>query len=206
LKAAGIQVTKLAPPAGQPTSGAHLSKLADLKPGAYDVAVFYTVGQALNPQQEAALQAFVESGGGIVAIHGASASFTNSDRWFRMLGGRFSGHAPGTFTLPITIADPAHPIMKGIKEFAILDEEYCHRFPEGVERHVLARFKQRPVTTTEKNGNNDAVWTVDSGKGRVVYSALGHGEEAWKNPVWQKLIVQSILWAAGKPREVKVPQ
>jgi type 1 glutamine amidotransferase len=202
--AGGVEVTKLAPPPGMQGSGAHLAKLAEIKPGDYDVIAFYTVGQTLSPEQEKALQTFVEQGGGIVAIHGASASFNRSDVWFNMIGARFAGHAPGTYTLPISITDPDHPITKGIREFEIVDEEYTHRFPEGVKRHVIASFKQRPPNTSEKNNNNDAVWTIDVGKGRVVYNALGHGPEAWQNPMWQKLTVQSILWAAGKPREVNI--
>jgi type 1 glutamine amidotransferase len=202
--AGGIELTKLAPPPGQQGNAEHLARLADLKPGDYDVLAFYTVGQRLSPEQETALEAFVESGGGVVAIHGASASFGNSEKWFRMIGARFAGHAPGTYTLPISITDANHPITKGVKAFEIVDEEYTHRFPEGVQRNVVASFKQRPPNTSEKNNNNDAVWTVNAGKGRVVYNALGHGEEAWKNPAWQKLTIQSILWAAGKPREVKI--
>jgi type 1 glutamine amidotransferase len=67
---------------------------------------------------------------------------------------------------------------------------------------VLAQFKERPPGS--KGTNNDILWTRAIGKGRVVYNALGHGKEAWENPQWQKLTVQSILWAAGKPREVKI--
>jgi type 1 glutamine amidotransferase len=204
--AGGMEVTKLAPPAGQQGNAAHLAKLAEIKPGDYDVIAFYTVGQRLSPEQETALQSFVEGGGGVVAIHGASASFGNSDKWFKLIGARFAGHAPGTYTLPITIKDTGHPITRGLKDFEIVDEEYTHRFPEGVQRHVIAEFKQRPPNTTEKNNNNDAVWTINAGKGRVVYTALGHGEEAWKNPAWQKLVIQSILWSAGKPREVQISQ
>jgi type 1 glutamine amidotransferase len=204
LKANGVEVTKLAPPPGMQSNGAHLAKLAELKPGEYDVVAFYTVGQSLSPEQEKALQAFVEQGGGIVAIHGASASFGRSDVWFNMVGARFAGHAPGTYTLPIAVTDPDHAITKGIREFEIVDEEYTHRFPEGVKRHVVASFKQRPPNTSEKNNNNDAVWTIEIGRGRVVYNALGHGPEAWQNPNWQKLTVQSVLWAAKQPREVRI--
>ena len=50
----------------------------------------------------------------------------------------------------------------------------------------------------------DILWTRQVGKGRVFYSALGHGKEAWENPAWQKLVVQGILWAADRPREVQI--
>ncbi len=203
--AGGVEVSRLAPPPGQQGNAEHLAKLAELKPGDYDVLVFYTVGQRLSPEQERALQTFVEQGGGLVAIHGASASFGNSAVWFNLIGARFAGHAPGTYTLPMTVVDPSHPITRGVRDFEIVDEEYTHRFAEGVRRDVLVRFRQRPPNTVEKAGNNDAVWTIRHGNGRVVYNCLGHGEEAWKNPAWLKLTVQSILWAAGRPREVSLP-
>jgi type 1 glutamine amidotransferase len=52
----------------------------------------------------------------------------------------------------------------------------------------------------------DILWTREVGKGRVFYSALGHGKDAWTNPSWQKLVVQGILWSAGQPREVQIPK
>ncbi len=200
----GFQVTRLAPPEGRQADGAHLAKLAEIKPGDYDVLAFYTVGQNLTPEAESALKRFVEAGGGLVAMHGATASFGNSNGWMRMVGGRFAGHAPGVYPLTLVASDPEHPIMKGLGEIRITDEEYTFRFPEGVERHVIARFKERPANTAEKNGNMDAVWTINEGKGRVVYACPGHGAETWSNPAFQKLIAQSICWAAGKPREVRV--
>jgi uncharacterized protein len=203
-KDGGFAVTMLEPPAGQPTNAEHLAKLADLKPGDYDAVVFYTGGGMLSSEQEMALTRYVESGGGLVAIHSAAGSFRNSEVWKRLVGGRFAGHAPGTFSLNMIVSDPTHPAVKGLKEFTVTDEEYTHDFAPGVERHVIVKFKERPANTVEKNGNMDAVWTQQPGKGRIFYTCLGHDVNAWSNPAWQKLTLQGILWSAGKPREVKI--
>jgi type 1 glutamine amidotransferase len=203
-KVGGFQVTRLEPPQDKPPSdGAHLAQLANIKRSDYDVLVFYTSGYKLTEPQERALQKFVEEGGGIVGIHGASLTFGNSAVWLRMLGARFTGHIPGTYPLQIAIADPNHPITAGVGPFVITDEEYKHRFAD-VDRHVLARFKERPPKSDQK-ANMDIIWTREIGKGRVFYCALGHGREAWTNPAWQKLMVQGILWAAGRPREITLP-
>jgi type 1 glutamine amidotransferase len=200
----GFQVTRLEPPADKrPDDPAHMAKLADIKRADYDVLVFYTSGYKLNEIQERALEKFVEDGGGIVGIHGASLTFNNSPFWMRLLGARFAGHIRGTHPLNIVIADPSHPITAGVGPFTIIDEEYKHRFAD-VDRHVLARFRERPPGSDPK-ANMDIIWTRQVGQGRVFYCALGHGKDAWENPAWQKLIVQGILWAAGRPREVQVP-
>ncbi len=201
----GFRVTRLEPPKDKPPNdAAHLAKLADIKRSDYDVLLFYTSEYRLDEPKERAIQQFVEDGGGVVGLHGASLSFRNSQVWIRLLGGRFTGHIPGTHTLNVVIADPKHPITAGVGPFAIVDEEYKHQFAD-VPRHVLARFRERPPKS-DQSANMDILWTREVGKGRVFYSALGHGKEAWENPSWQKLIVQGILWAAGRPREVQIPQ
>ena len=201
----GFQVTRLEPPADKkPDDPAHMAQLANIKRADYDVLVFYTSGYKMNELQERALTKFLEDGGGIVAIHGASLTFGNSDVWLRLVGARFTGHIPGTHKLNIVLADPKHPITAGVEPFTIVDEEYKHRFAD-VDRHVLARFRERPPASDQK-ANMDILWTRDIGKGRMFYSALGHGKEAWENPQWQKLIVQGILWAAGRPKEVDIPR
>jgi hypothetical protein len=113
-----------------PNDPAHLAKLADIKHSDYDVLLFYTSGYNLNDAQERALERFVEDGGGIVAIHGASGSFGNSKVWLRLLGAKFTGHIPGTHMLNVVILDSKHPITAGVGNFSIVDEEYKHRFAE----------------------------------------------------------------------------
>lgn len=200
----GIQVTRLEPPQDKkPDDPDHLKKLATLKRADYDVLVFYTSRYKIDDVTERALQQFVEDGGGIVGIHGASFSFENSQVWTRLLGARFTGHIPGTHPLNIVIADTKHPITAGVGPFTIVDEEYKHKFAD-VDRHVLGRFRERPPAS-DQTANMDILWTREVGKGRVFYTALGHAKEAWENPAWQKLVIQGIFWAAGRPREVQIP-
>jgi type 1 glutamine amidotransferase len=174
-----------------------LPELAKVKPGDYDVMLFYG-GPQTQELQERAIQNFVEAGGGVVALHHASAN--SSTAWIQLIGGRFAGH-PAMSDVEIVVADSKHPIMQGVEgRFKIYDEAYRHKMAD-VKREVLAKLKEfnNPAT------NLDIIWTRDVGKGRVVYNALGHGKEAWTNPNWQRLVAQSVLWAAGKPRAVKLP-
>jgi type 1 glutamine amidotransferase len=46
-------------------------------------------------------------------------------------------------------------------------------------------------------------WVSHYGEGRMFYTGLGHGREAFNNPSFQRLVVRAMYWAAG--REVKDP-
>lgn len=178
------------------------ARLADLKREDYDVLLYYG-GPKSSEVTDRAIEKFVDAGGGVVALHHASA--TGSKSWTQLLGARFAGH-PAITELTVFIADDKHPVTAGLKDFKITDEPYKHTLAD-VQRHVLARFKDRPGDKDPKaaTANLDIVWTREVGKGKVVYCALGHGKPAWSNPAWQKLVAQAVCWTAGKPREVKVP-
>lgn len=188
----GFQVTRLK----------SLPELAKIDKNDYDVVLFYG-GPEKQELQERAIQGYVESGGGVVALHHASANSSNA--WIQLIGGRFAGH-PAMSDVEVVLIEGKHPILAGIEgKFRIYDEAYRHKFAE-VKRAVLVKGKEVAKDPKKEIEHDlDLVWTREVGKGRVVYNALGHGPEAWNNANWQKMVVQSVLWAAGKPREVKLP-
>jgi len=194
----GFEVARLSPPAETPRDLTHLAKLATLSRQQYDVVLTYMIVPTLDRANQQALERFLEEGGGMVALHGSSASFKESDAWHRMLGGWFLGHLRGTHPLKVSIVDRSHPVTAGVADFEAVDEEYCHEMTSGVERHVLAQFAARPEGSLCPNGPADMMWTRQVGRGRVFYSSLGHDAAVWKLPAWQQLAIQGLRWAAGK--------
>ena len=65
-----------------------LPELAKLKKSDYDVVLFYG-GPQKQELQERAIQAYVEEGGGVVALHHATAN--PSSAWTELVGGRSTG-------------------------------------------------------------------------------------------------------------------
>jgi len=163
----------------------------------YDVVLFYGSGNNFKTaEQEKGCCDFVRGGGAFVGIHSATDSFKRSDAYWEMVGGRFSGHGGGKFK--VIILDKVHPITKGFEDFEIQDETYRHRYHEKTEKilHHLIRCGR------DKEQQSMA-WVRDYGKGRIFYTSLGHGRQAWTNPHFQRLAVRGIYWAVG--REPKDP-
>jgi len=160
-----------------------------------DVVAVYTTGMTLTPEQEKGLSDFVTGGGGFAGIHSASDSFKNSDRYWEMVGGRFAGHGHGTFM--VHVYDRGHPITRGLEDFEIVDETYRHHYHSNAQMRSLIRMNRGEE-------RQSMGWVVSQyGKGRLFYTGLGHGREAWANPHFQRLVVRAMYWAAG--HEVKDP-
>ena len=172
-----------------------LNELTAERIARYDVVLFYGSGQNFEtPEQEKGLCDFVRGGGGYAGIHSASDSFKKSDAYWELVGGRFAGHGSGTFT--VYVHDKDHPITAPLTDFEILDETYSHHYHKNLRMRSL-------LAMNRGNERQSMGWVRDYGKGRMFYTSLGHGREAWTNPHFQRLVVRGITWSAK--REVKDP-
>jgi type 1 glutamine amidotransferase len=136
---------------------------------------------------EEGLSGFVGSGKGFVGLHGSTDSFWNSDVYWRILGGRFTWHGQGTHTVKIT--DSSHAIVKGMADFEVIDETYCHTFHPDSKVTILAR---------RDCDSEPAAWVQDYGKGRVFCTSIGHDHQSWDVAGYQELVTRACLWAAKR--------
>ena len=163
---------------------------------AYDVIVFTMFNRHLPMLTDTAkknLLAFVEGGKGFYVQHLASASYGAWEEFGKLCGRKWvmgtSGHGPrGVFTC--NIANPDHPITKGMKDFKTFDELYAKlQGDEPIEVLVSA-------DSDWSHRTEPIVFTRTYGKGRCVHNALGHDRKAIMNPSCQKLIARGVEWAA----------
>jgi len=156
----------------------------------YDALVVYGNETYLPPENEAAIIEYVESGGGLVAIHSASAMFTNSDAWIALVGAQFQRHGAGVMTDEVVAPD--HPVMQGYTPFENWEETYIHTRHNEENRTVLTR------STHSDNLGEPFTWVRTQGEGRVFYTAWGHDSRTFTNPGFHDLIERGIRYAAGQ--------
>jgi cytochrome c len=159
----------------------------------------------LRGAQRAALERWTRGGGGVVAIHAAA----NADRdwpWYgELLGGaRFRNHPPGRLQFQratVTVEDPSHPATRGVPaRWTRTDEGYNFAPEPGPRARLLATLDEREYE--EEDGTRAAdphpiAWWTTVGRGRSLYTALGHGAEAWEEPAYRSHIEGAVEWAAG---------
>ena len=160
----------------------------------YRVIVFNQQADASTPALRRTLRRYVESGGGLVALHWAVDNFHDSPGFVDVLGRVWqegqSVEEHGAFAVSITDAD--HPVSRGLAPFTTAEAEAIHfRLRGEAPIHVLA------TAPSQKTGESVPVMlTYRPGRGRVFFSPFGHSEASRNNPGVQQMILRAIEWAA----------
>jgi uncharacterized protein len=181
----------------------------------YQVVAVNYHGPRWPAAAERALEEFVRAGGGLFAFHHASygpffGHQMRQGRWedgppgagwtafARMIGAswaaRHIGHARrGVFR--VDWRSETHPIAAGLPESFMANDELYHRLDllPGVE--VLADAP----SPKDQGGTGEVeplAWTNTYGKGRVLFTTLGHDALAWYEPGMANLLARGLEWAA----------
>jgi type 1 glutamine amidotransferase len=149
-----------------------------------------------GPAARENLKRFVSAGKGMALTHFACGAWDNNE-WpeFGKLAGRvwdpkLRGHDPhGTFR--VDIADPDHPITRGLQAFETLDELYtCLAGDAPI--HIVAK-----ATSKVDKKDYPMAFVLNYGKGRVFHTVLGHDARAYVSPGVGELMRRGCAWAAG---------
>jgi cytochrome c len=167
----------------------------------YKVIVFLsTSGDILDEEQQAAFKSFIQEGGGLVAIHAAVAGDVATEGgwpWYgEALCARFTNHS-AIVEATVNIEDRSRPSTKALPEHWVRTDEWYNFItsPRGQAR-VLASLDE----TTYKGGtmgkDHPVSWCKQAGKGRIWYTALGHTEASFTEPLFLKHLLGGIQEAA----------
>ncbi|MCW3849421.1 ThuA domain-containing protein [Sphingomonas sp. LB-2] len=172
----------------------------------FDVIVLNSIsGNVWTDPQRAAFKAWLERGGGLVALHGSGGDHHYDWQWYvdTVIGAQFIGHTyqPKQFQMgTILIADPRHPALHGIPLKWTREEEWYafDRVPSGNRTHILATLDEASYEPApeQRMGTHPIIWTRCVGRGRVFFSALGHKAETYGEPLHLRLIDNALGWAS----------
>ena len=168
-------------------------------------------GDLFDEEQEAAFQRYLDQGGGWVGTHAAGDSSHQSWQWYidEMIGALFTAHimGPQFQEARIEVEDADHPATRSLPpEWLHVEEWYSwDANPREHGFHVLATVDE---TTYEpfarmlgserdlRMGDHPILWTGCIGRGRTLYSALGHQAEAYATAEYIAILEGAIAWSA----------
>jgi type 1 glutamine amidotransferase len=183
------------------------------------------LGNTMPKDGPQALFDFVASGKGFIGFHCASDTFHSSNYgnhtigkqaamhrdeatkpedvrtpYIKMLGGEFIIHQSQQ-KATMKVVDKKFPGFEDLEDFNFTEEWYAlANFSDNL--HVLlvqdtdsmkakgeAPYKRPPYPAT---------WAKPYEKGRVFYTNMGHREDVWTNPNFQKVTLAGLAWITGR--------
>ena len=182
----------------------------------YDALVLHYNGPRWGEATERAVEDFIRSGKGMIAVHGVSygvffgqefkgrwqASSTGDRGWTAypdMLGASWKpeniGHG-ARHVFPVKWVDRGHPVARGMEETFLANDELYHRMDLRPNAHVLATAFSDPKTGGTGR-DEPIVWAVPFGAGRVVQITLGHDAASMYQPGFAAAVARSTEWVAS---------
>lgn len=151
----------------------------------------------MTEAQGAAIRDFVSNGGGFYPMHNSSHISLSSKNYREVMGGAYIGHPP-LRPFEVHATANAHPITAGMKTFVVNDEQHYVDYDKD-PKYVILESENRDGLTYETDGRrlgtkSPAGWAYDYGKGRVVFTAVGHTVHALWNPQYVEIQMRAVRW------------
>jgi type 1 glutamine amidotransferase len=140
----------------------------------------------MTPEQEKAVVAFVEGGGGFLNLHNSMGLYPKEGPFLNLVGGRYIGHGP-LERFRVEVADRGHPVTRGVEDYFAADEQHTPPYDEGRVRLLLRNRSEEGKTAA-------AGWAYEPGKGRLCHLASGHTRESLEHPMFQRLLRNAVGW------------
>ncbi|MBE7173046.1 MAG: ThuA domain-containing protein [Williamsia sp.] len=163
----------------------------------YAAVVFLcTTGNVLNQQQQEAFEQFIRNKGGYVGLH--SAADTEYDwPWFGELNGAYFKSHPRPQEAVFNIVDDQQLATAHLpKVWKRIDELYNFKWI-GTDLHVLITIDEASYTGGGNGEDHPMAWYHEFDGGRGFYTALGHDNKSWEDPLYLQHVLGGIEYAMG---------
>jgi type 1 glutamine amidotransferase len=172
---------------------------------------FATARFWITEEQGKAVQDFVAAGNGFYSLHN-NAFVSRSSKNYREVQGGVGLNHPPLRPYKVRIVNKEHPVTRGVEDFMVTDEQHYLIYDKDPKNILLhsenvdgltfwatmldpieggpgASGPPRNLGTTTVSG-----WAHEYGKGRVVFTAMGHTIHAMWQPEHLKMQKNAVLW------------
>ncbi|WP_316794664.1 ThuA domain-containing protein [Pedobacter frigoris] len=163
----------------------------------YAAVVFLsTTGDIFNDAQQKAFEDYIRAGGGYAGIH--AATDTEYDwAWYGKLAGAYFTSHPAQQVAELQVLNNKTIATKHLPEvWKRKDEWYNFKdIQKGLK--VLINLDEKSYKGGINGTEHPVAWYHDFDGGRSFYTALGHVEESYTDPLFLKHILGGIQYAMG---------
>ncbi|PUV25326.1 ThuA domain-containing protein [Sphingobacterium athyrii] len=159
----------------------------------YDAVIFLsTTGNILDDTQQEAFVHYIQSGKGFVGIHAATDTEYDWPWYNGLVGAYFTSH-PAVQQAKIDVLDRKHAATKHLDPVWQHKDEWYNFKDVKDDLHVLMNLDEKSYNGGKMGDNHPISWSQDYDGGKVFYTGLGHTEESYDEPKFQKHVIGGIL-------------
>ena len=157
-----------------------------------------TTGNILNNEQQNSFERYIQAGGGYVGIH--AATDTEYDwPWYNQLAGAwFLDHPmPNNVQKGKFYVTKKNELTAGMPdEFERSDEFYSFK-DISPKINVVVKIDEKSYTGGKNGADHPISWYQEFNGGRSFYTAMGHTDETFSEPLFLNHLWAGIKYAAG---------
>lgn len=150
-------------------------------------------GTWITKEQGEAVKNFVASGNGFYSLHNSSHISLSSRNYREVMGGAYIGHPP-LRPFQVRVVRKDHPITQGVQNFMVNDEQHFVVYDKDPENIILRAENIDGLAFEDHGTESISGWAHEYGKGRVVFTAVGHNIHAMWQPEYFKLQKNAVRW------------
>ncbi len=147
----------------------------------------------ITKEQGKAIKDFVSAGNGLYALHNSSNISLYSRDFRDVMGGAYIDHPP-LRPFRVRIANKEHPITQGVQDFTVNDEQHFVTYDKDPKNIILRSENVDGLGYADLGTQSISGWAYDFGRGRVVFTAVGHTLHAMWQPEYFKIQKNAVRW------------
>ena len=164
----------------------------------YAALIFLSpTGTVFGTAEEQALQGYMHQGGGFVGIHAASDCEYKWPWYNKLVGGYFKSH-PKQQKAKLLVINKNHPSTRMLGDSWERFDEWYNLRDLNPDVTVLIKLDESSYTGGENGDNHPVCWYHDYEGGKAFYTALGHTDESYSDPVFLQHLLGGIQYAMKK--------
>lgn len=168
----------------------------------YEAVIFLSpTGDVLDEVQQAAFEQYIHQGGGFVGVHAATDCEYKWAWYGQLVGAYFSMH-PAQQTATLRVTDRHHLSTRHLPAaWERKDEWYGFKWMAS-DLHVLLEIDEKTYDAGKApmGEHHPMAWYHEFEGGRAFYTALGHTDESYTDPLFLQHLLGGIQYALGRKK------
>ncbi len=161
------------------------------------VVFLNTTGNILDEVQQADFERYIQAGGGYVGIHAATDTEYDWPWYNKLVGAYFEGH-PRIQEANLTITDKNHQSTTNLEDTWVKEDEWYNFKKINPNIKALITIDETSYEGGTHGENHPISWYHDYDGGRAFYTAMGHTNDTYTDPIFLTHLLGGINYAIGK--------